>query len=229
MFKVFVFFAFSFFLYASTEEVVRFQAVARKEGKTIYTEKHELIYSKEKLKSSRTFYFTPDNKHFATEKNLFLSGGYAFPESKIYYPKDPETYEGSKIEKNFYIIYRKKKSSPFEQKLYEKEGLMITGQGIHYYLQENLEVIKANESLSFKYFIPNKLDYYTFQYNFIKEVDDKYYFKIEISNWLFSLMAPSFDVIYDKKSKKIIYYKGISPWTDKQGELQMVEVNYLYE
>ncbi len=197
--------------------------------KIVYTEKHEEIYEdNNRLTKSRTFYFDAKNKHFATERNQFTTEDYAFPVSRIEYPGE-DIYEGSRYDNGHYVIYRKMKDNPQEEEFYKEEGLVIGGQGIHYYLAHHLDKIKANQVTSFTYLIPARLTSFIFRYVFLKEENGFFHIKVELDSWLLRLVAPSFTAIYDHKNKRIVSYEGLSNWKDEAGNLQKVLIHYKYE
>ncbi len=228
MFKITILILALSFVCIAKDTVVKFKGIAKANGAIAYTEQHELIYRDDKLISSRTFYFDSNNQHFATENNKFTTEDYAFPESKIYYPKDDSVYEGSRIQKGKYVIYRKEKNGLHEEEYYDADEFSIAGQGIHFYLLHHLEKVKKSKELEFRFLIPARLDHYTFEYKFEKEENGKYYFKVEVASWLFKLLAPSFEAVYDIKKKRIVFYKGLSSWKNSKGELQNVEITYEY-
>lgn len=216
------------FACAAKDRLVKYNGIAKKDGKIVYYEQHEEVYEDDRLLRARTFYRDHQKTHFATERNEFPTEDYAFPISKIIYP-GTNIYEGSKIEANKYVIYRKLKDSPHEDEVYDMDGLTITGQGIHHYLANHLEKVKLSKTLTFRYLIPARLTHYTFRYTFLKEKKGLYHIRVEIDSWFLRLVAPHFDAVYDPRKKRIVSYKGLSNWKDKDGDLQKVEITYEYE
>jgi len=77
--------------------------------------------------------------------------------------------------------------------------------------------------------IPGKLDFYDFDMT-PHEAEDggTANFKIEINNWFLRIFAPHLLVKYDRLSKRIVWYQGLSNLRTDEGDNQNVTIDYFY-
>jgi hypothetical protein len=52
--------------------------------------------------------------------------------------------------------------------------------------------------------------------------------RVEIDSWVLRLFAGSLDVEYDRASRRLLRYRGLSNLTDARGDNPEVEITYAY-
>jgi len=53
-------------------------------------------------------------------------------------------------------------------------------------------------------------------------------FKVKIENWFLRAFAPELEFKYDRKTDRIVWYKGISNIKSETGKNMNVEIEYKY-
>lgn len=189
----------------------------------LYTEKHKAYYKNSYLVKSTNDYFDMSGKKIA-ELNSDYSKNFHMP---TYVFKDLRTgaEEGLRLSNNQYYIYRKKPGKQEEQTLLENPKDLFSCQGWHYYLLSNLAKVER-EIIKLKLILPSRLDFYGFRARLIKADGNLLHLRIELDSWLLRIFADHLSITYDKESKKLVYYSGISNILDEKGETQDVHIFY---
>lgn len=210
-----------------------YRAEARNlKGELVYTETHEAKMNKNKeIQSVTTLYLSPEGEIIARLESDF-SKSLTAPEHLFTDLRD-QTKQGVRIIDDQFVMYRSKSDSPEQTKNISrnkfKEGLVVGCQGLHYYLQKNLDTLKTLDSIKVKLLIPGRLDHYSFLLSRDGETSEGYIqLRLRVENWFLRLFAPSFSMIYDPKSGNLLEYTGITHIKDSKGKLQKVKIQYIY-
>jgi len=196
-------------------------------GDVVYTEKHTVTRENGVTKRSETIYYDKTrNTKIATlisdySKSISLPT-YEFVDLRTGYR------EGLRFTGGTYVVYYKRPDEAEKSKVLSQEDGVFSCQGWHYYLIDNLAVLEKRD-IALKLVLPSELDFYSFKIEKVKSTGDQVVANLELSNWLLSFFAPKLKLVYDKKERKLIGYKGISNILDKEGERQEVSIAYAYE
>jgi hypothetical protein len=101
-------------------------------------------------------------------------------------------------------------------------------QGWHYYVVDNLDKLERGDVFELKLVFPNKLRAYPFKIEKVDSAGDTIRVKVRLANWLLSWFVPHLDLVYSKKDRRLIEYRGVSNIFDGNGELQEVVIRYAY-
>lgn len=217
----------------AAERTAKYSGVAHAaKGPSAYEELHEVTFNDQRVQRAKTKYLDPKGQLIGEMSSNFTK--------KITIPdydyKDLRTgsSHGIRIDGAKITLWRKDKdgdikTSDFYESQFPKETLLVGCQGLHYYLVENLDMIKAKKTIPIAYFIPGKLDYYKFTLKLDSE-DDKYiYIKISIDNFFLRLFTSSLDLKYGKSERRLVQYSGLSNITNDKDQLQNVVIDYKYD
>lgn len=221
-------------LFASKNQVVRvYEGIAKNtDGKVTYVEKHKTTFDASgNVLSAKTDYVKEDGTLLGRIDSDFTSNLTA-PTHTFYDNRNGEEhgirYEGDQI-----ILFLKEKGKKEETKKIDKsiagDGIIVGCQGLHYYLRQNFEKVMKKKVLPIKMLIPGKLDYYSFEMKLDKEKGDLVTFDIEIESFFLKFFAPSLQITYDKKSRNLLTYAGVSNILDDKGDVQNVRITYNYD
>ena len=214
---------------ARVDEVV---GTARSDGKIVYIEKHKVEYSDDgKLLTAETRYESQDGKLLANLKSDFTTS-LTVPDHII---EDNRTgdIEGLRREGDQIVLFDHEKGKVEKTRVLDKKEaenrILIGCQGLNYYVLGHLDSSNPIQSLPLRFLIPGKLDYYDFD---MKEVGSSELsvaeFEISIKNWFLKMFAPKLRAKYDRSTKRLIWYQGISNIKNEKGENQNVTIDYSY-
>ncbi len=215
---------------AASAATQTYRGEARLEGELVYRELHTVTFEGEKPLRSETVYsdaagaelgrlvndYGPSlalPAHEMVDKRAKNAHGVRYREQK------PEMFnrEGEKEEKE-----------ALDPKDY-KEGVLVGGQGLHYYLVVNLEEVVKKSKLPLKFVIPGRLDVYDFYLRVIEATPERVNLEIEIDNWILKLFAPKLELTYDRKLRRLLRYRGLSNLLDSRKKMMNVEIKYRYD
>lgn len=208
-----------------------YKGEATKDGKLVYFEKHTVELQDKKVISSTTEYTDSTGRVLGTLKNNYLKSLNA-PEHEMNDPIHKNShgvrYDGEKL-----VMFNKDAASAEQTEVLAKNDtrgkLVVGGQGLHYYLTNNMEEVIKKGKLDLKFLIPGRLDAYNFYLKVVKKEEDKVHFDIEIDNWFLKLFAPKLKLIYSIKNPRLIRYSGLSNITDSDKKMMNVEIVYKYD
>jgi len=210
-------------------ETQEYSGEAFVEGKSVYREKHTVELSAGKVIKSTTVYTNGLGEIIARLENDYRKS-LSVPEHEM---KDlvHGGAHGVRYENNVIILFNREGTKEDTKSIRVddfKNKLLVGGQGFHYYLVEHLEEIIKKQELALKFLIPGRLDAYDFYLKVGKVTADTVDFEIEIDNWFLKLFAPKLELVYDRKSKRLLHYSGLSNIKDKKKELMKVKIKYTY-
>lgn len=212
--------------YAETQE---YEGEAFVEGKSVYREKHIVEFSAGKVLKSSTIYSNTQGEVVAKLENDY-GKSLPVPEHEM---KDfiHGGAHGVRYENNRIILFNRESDKEETKSIRAddfKNKLLVGGQGFHYYLREHLEEVIKKGEIALKFLIPGRLDAYDFYLKVRKVTSEIVEIEIEIDNWFLKLFAPKLELVYDRKSKRLLSYSGLSNIKDKKKELMKVKIKYTY-
>lgn len=216
---------YSGFCFSQNRKEFYFGYAKSSNGALLYEEHHEVEFNAERIIHSNTKYYKADGKHFATMDSDYSKSvempTYSFIDMNRGYE------EGLYFKNGKYFIYFQEKNKEREIKELEEE-FAFSCQGWHYFLVNNLEKIDQ-DNLKFLLILPRKLAVFKFEFEKIKSTNQLLEVNLYPSNWFIRIFAPSLRLIYDKTSKKLVQYNGVSNIQKENGDTQEVEITYKYE
>lgn len=200
------------------------------DGRVVYVERHEISLSeKGRPLRARTEYIRQNGGQRA-ELMTDLSQGLAAP-GYVFSDESDGSSHGVEVRTDEFVVWKKSGKSPREEKILRKDifppgALVAAGQGLHFYLSENLQSIPREGFTRVKMLIPGRLDYYSFRLSVEKEDERSVSFKMEVDNMLLRLFVSSLRFRYAKSTGRLLSYSGLSNLPDEKGNLQSVEIEY---
>jgi hypothetical protein len=216
---------FSLLAYAETQE---YEGEAFVDGKRVYLEKHTLELESGKIVRSTTTYTNDKGVIIARLKNDYqksLSVPEHEMEDLVHGGAHGVRYKGNEI-----IMFNRGDKEKIKSIRAEdfKDKLLVGGQGFHYYLKEHLEEVIKKGKVDLKFLIPGRLDAYDFYLKVGKVSAETVDLEIKIDNWFLRLFAPKLELLYDRKTKRLLSYSGLSNMKDSKNELMKVRIIYRY-
>jgi hypothetical protein len=216
---------------AASTSVEKYQGVAKKDGKVSYIEKHTTTFGENgKVLKAETDYVAENGEMLGQISSDFTTNltapAHTFTDARSG-EKHGIRYEDDKI----VLFLQEKGEKEQTKKLSEdiaKGGIIVGCQGLHYYLRENFDSFLAKKEIPVKMLIPGKLDYYSFLMKYVGEKDGLVEINVEIDSFFLRMFAPSLTIKYDKKTKHLMSYEGLSNILDSGGDIQNVQIKYSY-
>ncbi len=212
---------------AAGERTIVYLGEARNDdGELVYRERHTTTYDGDRIFGSVTSYLDPEGREIATMASDY-GRSLALP---TYLFKDARRNcsEGLRFNNGTYIIFHEEEGRDEKTKPLGDRDNVFSCQGWHYHLVENLDRVLADESLEVRLIFPNELDTYTFRIQKMSADGEVVRVKLRLANWLFSLFAPHLELVYDRATKRLVEYHGISNILAPDGEYQDVHITYTY-
>lgn len=194
------------------------------QGGLVYKEKHITEYVDGQTKKSLTRYLDPEGREIATLESDYNRSlampTYVFKDFRRGYE------EGLRFRDGKYYIFNKHRERGEKEKALKNTKDVFSCQGWHYYVVENLDRLEKGEVFEVKLVFPNKLRPYDFRIEKVRSDGEAVRVKVRFANWLVSWFVPHLDLVYDKKERKLIEYRGVSNIFDGKGDLQEVTITF---
>jgi hypothetical protein len=210
-----------------------FSAIARdKHGKVVYLEKHTLVYkNSEEIQSAFTVYERESGEILATLTSDF-SLSISTPEHVAINRLNGDRY-GVRRHGAGLQMFKQDDSDEKERTKDLEEGfsgdsLAVAGQGINYYVQQNLDKIAANKTTKLTLLIPGRLQYFSFRMEPVAQKDGILFLEFTASNFFIRLFVPKIEVQFDLKMGRMIRYEGVSNISDVDGKIRELIITYDY-
>ncbi|MGD8396553.1 MAG: hypothetical protein PVF43_13880 [Candidatus Eiseniibacteriota bacterium] len=236
------------------EEIVTFSGTARdRDDAIVYRERHRLIYRNGALRQAETHYLEPASGEVFAE----LASDYG-PSRWVpaYEFRDHRTgrVEGVRWQGGRPIVYRREATG---QRLEERElapsEQLVGGQGFNNLILDRLPELRAGETVTFRFVIPDRLDAVDLRLRRVSgeqfvaasigggggergddqarhdrgwKATDVLTLRCEIDHWLLRLIAPSLRVAYETTDGRLLAYEGNSNLTSDDGDAMHVRIVY---
>lgn len=190
--------------------VEKFIGEARSESQQlIYREIHEHEFRGGKIFKSKTDYLSPSGERMAS-----LVADYSKSSRLPIYRFEDYRSGASEgvlsVEPQVKVWKNRGGVDKDREKDFEVDPDLIGGQGFHHFIRENLESLIDGPARSVKLLIPAKLDFFNFRIRWVETVGDLVKLRLEAESWWLRLFAPHLDVKYERSTKRLMYYYGIS-------------------
>ena len=207
------------------ERVERFTGTARgAEGEVLYVEEHAVRRAGERLLDATTTYRDDFGRIIAVLRTDFardpFAPSYAFEDLRTGAVEAVAASPGG-IELR---AGRRSRVLP----LGEATHPLVTGQGLDRLVREKLEALAAGETLFLRYAIPSRLAAYDMRVRGVRRSGETVRVRVEFTEWILRMLAPSLEVEYDRATRRLLRYRGISNLEDERGQSFSVEITYAY-
>jgi hypothetical protein len=194
-------------------------------GALEYIEEHTITYEGAYVRNSLTTYFDADKSVIGYLQTDYMPlpqfCSYTFRDLRRQYT------DGVRVETDQICLFRKEGPEAEEEThCLPKDEKQIIGQGFHHFIIRHLEAIVEGEVFHVKLVLPSRFDQLNFRIR-KKEIKGKnILIRLEINNWFLRLFSPHVDVVYERKTGRLIRYEGISNVSDASGRFKKVRINY---
>lgn len=213
--------------FTSTVDTDSYTGYAYKEGvkKPVYTEKFTDKTIDGKPSEITTKYYDATNKLIAQRTLSFSKSKFA-PDFKT---EDFRTgyIEGAEAKGNkFRLFVKESKDDKLKEKTISIPAPAVIDGGFNQYIKANWSELEKGTALIFNFAVASRLDYYKMRAVKISATDKTMKVKIEPERKILRMLASPIVVNYDKSTKRILSYEGISNISDENGDNFTIKLVY---
>ena len=209
----------------AAEKEVHWGEARNEQGELVYREKHSVTREGGRVITSLTEYINPAGQVIATMESDY-SRNVSMP-TYVFEDHLRGYREGLRREEGEYIIFKQKRGSKEETATVTNTEEVFSCQGWHYYLVNNLAALERG-NVQLNLILPSELKALPFEIQQVRSTGDRVEAVLKYNHWLFRYFAPTLRLVYDRKSKKLVEYTGISNILDSEGDRQDVRIVYRY-
>ncbi len=214
-------------------QVISFRGDAKVDGKLVYVERHTTEYDEQgHILTAVTHYLDPSGKPLA-DLNTDFRENLAVP-AHTFHNFRTGNEQGLRHDGDQIVIFDHDQGKDERIKVFTSKDadgrIFVAGQGLNFYVLEHLAELNDDKTLPLRLLIPGKLDAYDFALRRVHSSDPQVAeFEIKVENWFLKIFAPTLHVRYDVKSKRILWYQGLSNLKNDKGDNQSVTITYAYD
>lgn len=213
--------------FTSAIETDSYTGYAYKEGvkKPVYTEKFTDKTTDGKPTETITNYYDANNTLIAQRTLKFNKSSFA-PDFKT---EDFRTgyQEGAEMKgKKFRLFVKESKDDKPKEKIISIPSPAVIDGGFNQYIKANWSELEKGKALVFNFAVASRLDYYKMRTVRISSTDKTMKVKIEPERKILRMLASPIVVNYDKSTKRILSYEGISNISDEHGDNFTIKLVY---
>lgn len=213
-----------------TTRILEFSGTARDDsGAVVYREQHRQTYRGQRHLSAETRYLSPEGEVIARLDSDYREHPYVptyrFEDLRF------QRQDGAEVEGDRVTVYgRESAGESIERTTLALSDDMVSGQGLHHYIQDHLDRLTAGEMLRVGFLAPLAGEVYNFRIRQtgMNTSNDTAKLRIDIDNWFLRLFAPYLEVEYDLRNAYLLRYRGPSNLLRPDREAQTVSIEYRY-
>ncbi len=207
------------------------QAFELKTGKKIYQDHHQEFYENGKHLYSIVEYKDNNGKVFAKKNINFQKAG---PKAEFLLNDYRDGYlEGSElVNGKIKLIYQKNKSEEKKEEIIDSPVNAVLDGGFDIFIRKNWDEILEGKKKQFHICAPSQMDCFKFVAFKTKEEiingKDAVLIRVELNNFILAALVKPILIHYEKSSKRILQYDGISNINNPEGKSYVVRIVYTY-
>ncbi|MDD2565065.1 MAG: hypothetical protein PHU27_12700 [Salinivirgaceae bacterium] len=197
--------------------------------KLLYEEVHTEIYSADKHNKTETK-FLDENKKIIASRILDFSNSMISPQYSL---EDHRTgaYEAvTNRSGKFLIQYKENRDAEtISESITVPDPAVVDG-GFNYFVKSKWNQLMQGETVGFNYISTARQEYYRFQLTIDKSSSNRssnlVLVKMEPTNYFLRALLDPIYITYNKNTRRIVQYSGISNIKDKEGKTQVAVLTY---
>jgi hypothetical protein len=213
---------------AADEQTVTFRGTARgRDGEVFYRELHQVRSQDGRPLTATTTYLDPGGQVIALLQTDFTRDPFA-PSYRF------EDRRRAEVEEVVVSADGVMLSAGGRQRTVprsaEPSRPLVTGQGLERYVRHRLAELEGGAELPVTFAIPSRQEAYPFRVRATPPGRDPatVRVRVEIDSWVLRLFASSLDVEYDRATRRLLRYRGLSNLRDERGDNPEVVITYTY-
>jgi hypothetical protein len=195
-------------------------------GAVVYIEHHRVSFADARAIQSVTEYRAPDGALIATMRSDY-SRSLAMP-TYVFEDLQRNHREGLRWQEGEYVIFHQERGAPEKTSRLGSENGVFSCQGWHYYLINNLDLLEKEEVI-LNLILPSRLRPFPFVAKQLASDESRLSAELRLQHWLFRHFAPKLRLEYDKKSRRLVEFQGVSNILTRTGDRQEVTIRYRYD
>lgn len=220
--------------FSLTVSALTFEGIAKdRKGKAQYIENHVTTIKDGVTVKIITTYLEPGTrKEFARLESDFSKN--PFVPDMFYEDKRNRYRVDAKVDGDKVVLMKTEtkrgQKRTRKREINIKSNLMMS-QGYHNFIVQNMDTFKPGQEIPIIFLAANRMEAFDFKVTYQgpeSKGSNRVKFKLEIDNWFIGMFAPELKVTYDKKTKRILAFDGVTNVLDEDGEVQDLVIEFTY-
>jgi len=216
-----------------TQQTITYRgdAFSIESGKLLYTEHHQLFMSGSKPVRRITEYQDAELKTFAVKENRYEQNP-ATPDFHLNDTRSGYTESVSKIGNTWNVSYSELDSNGQNQsdegKLTRPDYTAVIDAGFDEFVRESWEKLINEKTVTFSFAVPSRLEWIDFRLIPLNITDQVVRVEMRLKSRLLSWLLAPVELTYDRSTKQLLTYRGLTNIRDQKGQGIEAEIRYTY-
>lgn len=208
------------------------QAYDLESNELVYTEEYKEFSQDGRPYKATVTYFSPRGETIA-EKSITFNQSLATPNFIMVDHRSGYTEKVEQAGQKFKVSLQTDKNAPRTNTTLSPALPAVVDAGFHYFILTHWETLLTGKQLTFNFVVPSSQDYFKFE---IQKKDDsenllphQVQFKTEVSSFLLKVLVDPIVTTYDRRSRRLLEYQGLSNVNDANGKSHDVRIQMMYQ
>lgn len=210
------------------------QAELRIEGKAYDIDTNELVYVEKHLaigqqpSSAKVEYYSPTSKLIA-EKHLWFNGSLQTPDFtlNVFTQGQMQGVKNTPDDK-FEVLYQESADDDKQSKTIDKPANPVVDAGFVAFVTNNWNDLMNEKNVKFSFAAPTRQRFIDFEMQLYEQTKNTVTVKMSASSWLINLAVGGIYLTFDKDTKQLLQYKGLTNLPQASGENYRAIIKYQY-
>jgi hypothetical protein len=195
-------------------------------GQLLFQEEYVVEKQGDKILKVQTQFLSPKGDKLGLMSSYFENANFL---PKVEFKKNQSSFEyGLFLFEKSVELFKKNSSAALKKKKLTQQDNMVAGHGFYFYILDKLDCLLQGEKHQMVFVQPNRLDCYTFNMKATPLKTPKDHIKVilTIDNALLKKIVPEIEIVIDKSTRSLVFYKGLSGFLSEEASLKTISIQY---
>jgi len=194
-------------------------------GALRYRERHWLFYDTTRLIDRRVRYLCPDGQAFGEKRVDYAASAFA-PTFALFDARTGHREGLRKRGSTLEVFSQVNRSEPEEAFPITRTELLVADAGFDEFLVDRWSTLANGDAVKFDFLVPSEGKAIGFKVKPVQEPNAPVVIaRLSLGAW-WGFLAPSLDAHYDRRTKRLLRYEGLSNLRDVDGENYSVRIDF---
>lgn len=200
-------------------------AVDLETGALRYRERHWLFYDTTRLIDRRVRYLCPDGQAFGEKRVDYTTSAFA-PTFALFDARTGHREGLRKRDSRFEVFSQVNRDEPEEVQPITRSDALVADAGFDEFLIDRWSTLAGGDAVKFDFLVPSEGKAIGFKVKPVQEQGAPVVIaRLSLGAW-WGFLAPSLDAHYDRRTKRLLRYEGLSNLRDAEGENYAVRIDF---
>ena len=197
-------------------------------GLLVYEERHLETLQSGKVVSTEVHYLDAQGRPFADKRVEFVGNPYV-PEFELENGRTGHMERVRRLDSGeIQVRFREEDADRLREARLPVPQDALADAGFDRFVETHWDELMSGATLVRRFLVPSRLEFMDLRIRRSGEDADRVHFVMEFDSFLIRLLVPSIEVSYDRETRRLRHYEGVSNLRDENGENMRVRIEFDY-